>query len=123
MRRIWLLNFDADEELARPLGYTPSAAVLCRFQSLVSRLGGLIPAGDALLEAWNQEHTAAEGPFEGRAFCPTPLALRALANVGASIAKAPTIDVLRRVNHRAFSAELGQPLPGARFVWTREELG
>jgi len=121
MRRIWLLNFDADEELARPLGYSPSAALLTRFESLVSRLGGLIPDGDAIIEEWKPTR-APDGPFEGRAFCPTPRALRVLAQAGAVLGPAPSALVLARVNHRAFSADLGQSLPGARFVATREEL-
>jgi hypothetical protein len=122
MRRLWLLNFDSDDELAQPIGYSPSAAVLSRFESIASRLVGLIPDGDAAIEEWKANHRAPPGPFEGRAFCPTPRALRALLAAGASVGPAPSIDVLARVNHRAFSAELGQCLPGARFVRTREEL-
>jgi len=121
MRRLWLLNFDADEELARPSGYSPSAALLTRFESLVPRLGGLVPDGDAIIEEWKPTR-ASGGPFEGRAFCPTPRALRALASTGAVLGPAPSVDILARVNHRAFSADLGQTLPGARFVVTREEL-
>jgi hypothetical protein len=119
--RIWLLNFDADEELARPVGYTPSAAVLRRFQPLADRIG-LVPPDDVILEEWNGASLATRGPLEGRAFCPTPRALRALARVGARLPEAPSLDVLRRVNHRAFCAELGQCLPGARYVRSRDEL-
>jgi hypothetical protein len=122
MRRLWLLNFDADEELARPIGYSPSSAVLARFESIASRLIGLIPEGDVMIEEWSANHSVPSGPLEGRAFCPTPRALRVLAGAGAVLAPAPSIEVLARVNHRAFSAELGQGLPGARFVRTREEL-
>ncbi len=122
MRRIWLLNFDADEELARPLGYSPSPALLARFESLASRVGDLVPEGDAIIEEWKPELTALDAKFEGRAFCPTPRALRVLSRMRASIGQSPSIDVLRLVNHRAFSAELGQCLPGARFVGTRDEL-
>jgi hypothetical protein len=122
VRRLWILNFDADEELARPIGYAPSAAVLARFGLIASRLVGLVPEEDAVLEEWNPHLEVAHGDFEGRAFCPTPRALRALAAAGAAIAPAPTIEVLAKVNHRAFCAELGQCLPHARFVRTREEL-
>ena len=123
VRRLWLLNFDADEELARPVGYTPAAAVLTRFASLATRLRGLVPPGDAVLEEWNEKTELPGGALEGRAFCPTPRALRVLRGAGATLPDAPSLDILRRVNHRAFCAELGSFLPGARYVRNREELG
>jgi hypothetical protein len=122
VQRIWLLNFDADEELARPVGYTPSAAVLSRFAPLADRAEGLVPIGDVVLAEWRDQATVLSGDFEGRAFCPTPRAVRVLARAGAKPPAAPSIEVLRRVNHRAFSAELGQCLPGARYVRDRSEL-
>ncbi len=120
-RRIWLLNFDADEELARPDGYAPSTAVLARFRGLGARLGGLVPAADVVIDP---QHVTSlpPGECEGRAFCPTPRALRILAQAGAVLPAAPSIDILRRVNHRAFSAGLGPCLPGARYVRKREDL-
>jgi hypothetical protein len=119
--RIWLLNFDADEELAKPVGYTPSGAVLVRFRPLADRIG-LVPPGDAVIEEWDGASEPPTGTFEGRAFCPTPRARRALARAGARLPAAPPVEILRRVNHRAFCAELGPCLPGARYVRTRDEL-
>jgi hypothetical protein len=122
--RIWLLNFDADDELARrasTLGHTPRAAVLRRFAPLVDRIG-LVPDGDVVVEEWNAAWKPPEGTFEARAFCPTPRALRALERLGARVPPAPPLDVLRRVNHRAFNAELGACLPLARYVRNRDEL-
>jgi hypothetical protein len=122
--RIWLLNFDADDELARrasALGHTPSAAVLRRFAPLAHRIG-LVPRGDVIVEEWNAAWRAPAGAFEGRAFCPTPRAMRTLARAGARLPPAPPLDVLRRVNHRAFCAELGQCLPHARYARSRDEL-
>jgi len=58
----------------------------------------------------------------GRAWCPTPGALAALARAGARPPAAPPLAVLRRVNHRRFSAELGTCLAGARYVLARAEL-
>ena len=47
------------------------------------------------------------GPeFEGRAWCPTPSALRAIAEAGAIVPPAPPLDVLITANHRRFSFEL-----------------
>jgi hypothetical protein len=123
VQRLWLLNFDADDELARPAGYTPAAAVLTRFASLAMRLLGLVPPGDAVLEEWNEKPEVPLGAFEGRAFCPTPRALRVLRGAGATLADAPSLEILRRVNHRAFCTELGSFLPGARYVTDRHDLG
>jgi len=122
VQRLWLLNFDADEELARPVGYTPAAAVLARFASLATRLVGLVPPGDEVIEEWNEKTELPSGAFEGRSFCPTPRALRVLRCAGATLPDAPSLDILRRVNHRAFCAELGSFLPGARYVRNRHEL-
>ncbi|HKQ68749.1 MAG TPA: hypothetical protein VJT73_05385, partial [Polyangiaceae bacterium] len=117
--RIWLLNFDADDELAGPRGYTPRAALLERSGALRAKLTGLVPPGDEIID----ERVVTRAPeHEGRAFCPTPRAIRAWLDRGAVVPLAPSLETLRRVNHRAFSARLGHSLPGARFVETAGEL-
>jgi hypothetical protein len=58
----------------------------------------------------------------GRAWCPTPWACQQLRRAGLQVPPAPPSAVLRRVNHRRFAQELGQALPGARFVNTQTEL-
>lgn len=122
-RRIWLLNFDADDELSRPTGYTTPRATMARFEGLLARLDGLVPDGDVVIAEWRAPgNRLPEHGLCGRAFCPTPRALAALREAGAVVPDAPPLEVLRRVNHRAFSAELGQTLPGARFVRTMSEL-
>jgi hypothetical protein len=65
---------------------------------------------------------AASASYLGRAWCPTPRALKRLVTAGATPVPAPSLAVLRRVNHRRFTAELGQMLPGARYVATIDEL-
>lgn len=120
-KRAWILNLEADEELARPAGYTPKAAAVARARALATHLAALLGPEDVLV--WPDDPAAL--PYagaEGRAWCPTPRALRALRRAGAEPAPAPPLAVLRRVNHRRFCAELGQPLPGARFVETLAEL-
>lgn len=119
-KRAWFLNFDADEELARPAGYTPSAAVAGRARALAARVGPLLGPGDLLLVDPPAPGSAAG--LEGRAWCPTPRALRALARAGAEPAPAPPFEILRRVNHRRFCAELGQTLPGARYAQTIADI-
>jgi len=117
--RAWLLNFDADEELARPAGYTPSAAVAARARALAARVGPLLGPEDLLLE---EPATGGAAGRVGLAWCPTPRALRVLRKAGAEPALSPGLEILRRVNHRRFCAELGQTLPGARYVDTLAEL-
>jgi hypothetical protein len=117
--RAWLLNFDADEELARPEGYQPRSEVVARFPQLVARIRDLVPDGDIVLDA---NTTVAAPGRRGRAFCPTPRAIAALRAAGAELPQAPSLHVLREVNDRAFSFRIGPQLPDAAFVHTLDEL-
>jgi len=116
----WFLNFDADEELARPAGYAPSRAVLARFNALTDRIRALLSPGDVVVEAGQAARV--DQRFSGMAWCPTPRAQKALLLAGAALLSAPGLDVLRAVNHRRFSATLGQTLPGARYALTLDEV-
>lgn len=119
----WFLNFDADEELSSPAGYTPRRAVMERFAGLAEAAAGLMRSGDIVVpEGAPPGFLKNFGNRVGRAFCPTPRALKALARSGAIVLTAPSLELLRAVNHRSFSATLGQTLPGAKFVRTLEEL-
>lgn len=119
IRRAFLANFDADEELANPVGYQPSRALKERSRALEGIARQL--AGDDAIVAFEPELGSLEG-LEGFAFCPTPRALRLLERAGARARAAPTIDVLRAVNHRAFSHALGPTLDGVRIATTRAEI-
>ena len=112
----WVLNFDADEELARPNGHPPPRGLQARMPALVMQAKALLGPEDVLVAL------PLSGPYVGRAWCPTPRALRLLRAAGAHVLPSPAFDVLRRVNHRRFCAELGQTLPGARYVASRGEL-
>jgi hypothetical protein len=116
----WFLNFDAEEELARPAGYTPSRAVLARFEGLAALVGALLSPGDVVVA---EGQSSRIGPaYNGRAWCPTPRARRALAKAGVALPPAPSLEVLRAVTNRGFNAGLGQTLPGARFATSLEEI-
>lgn len=106
----WALNLEAEEELRRP-GYSPSAKMRARTEAMIPKIAGLVRPGDLILE---RLPTRCRGHL-GRAWCPTPRALTWLERAGAALPPAPQIEVLRRVNHRRFSAELGQHLEGAIF--------
>lgn len=121
MSLAFFLNFDADAELADPSARTPSRATLARARALAARAGPLLHEGDVLIpDPVDPAFDAGGRP--GRAFCPTPRALAALARAGARVPAAPPYDVLRRVNHRRFSCDLGRALPGARWASDRADL-
>lgn len=109
----WVLNVEADVQFARP--GTPSAAARAaadRSRAVLART--LLAPGDRLAG----EHDVKGLP--GRAYCATRAAMERLAEGGAIVPPHPPEDVVRRVNHRAFSAALGAPLGGA-FVRTLAE--
>ncbi|MCU0687077.1 MAG: hypothetical protein MUF34_33330 [Polyangiaceae bacterium] len=115
----WVLNLDAELELARPRGYGASGRVLAFVRERRAALLPWLGHGDVIVD----ERTAPGSwrGLQGAAWCPTPGALGALARAGATVPPGPPVEVLRRVNHRAFCAELGQTLPGAAYVRTPEE--
>ena len=132
-RGAWVLNLDAEYELESPDAHTPSAGTMRRMPELVRVLGSLLGPDDVVLGETDAvlgtravEGVTTTAPvartWTGRAWCPTPRALTRLRKAGVTPVAAPDFAVLRRVNHRRFNAELGQTLPGARFVETREEL-
>ena len=96
-RLAWVLNFDADLELARPGAVTPSDARRARMVELVDSVRGLFEEGDIVLDGAAPN---AATRYLGNAFCPTPTAQKKLASMGARVPPFPTLDVLRRVNHR-----------------------
>ncbi|MEA2749442.1 MAG: hypothetical protein QOI41_3585, partial [Myxococcales bacterium] len=120
-RFAWVLNLDADLELASPRahGYTPKRTVLEAMKPYVAMLAksSLLGAEDRVLDDAFMALSASErASFTGRAFSPTPRAVAALRRAGVEPEPHPGVEVLRRVNSRAFSAALGQTLPGATFV-------
>lgn len=118
-RRVaWVLNFDAEDELASPVARkTASAAMTARLAPLVDRLIGLVVPGDVVV----RDGVEARG-LMGRAWCPTPTALAQMKRAGAEAPNAPSLEILRRANDRAFSAALGQTLPGASLATSRVEV-
>ncbi|MFO0722920.1 MAG: hypothetical protein U1E65_03985 [Myxococcota bacterium] len=118
LRYAWLLNLDAELELGRRgKSYARTQEMEARIQSLIPRLGALV--GDGLVLAPGSRL----GPeFEGRAWCPTPSALRAIAEAGAIVPPAPPLDVLITANHRRFSFELGATLEGSAWITAIEGL-
>jgi hypothetical protein len=117
--RAFYLNFDAEAELADPSARTSSRAVIERARALAEKVRALLLPGDVVV--WDGD-VLPRGAYSGRAWCPTPRALAALARAGARVPAAPSFEILRRVNHRRFAADLGQTLEGAIYVNTRTGL-
>lgn len=117
--RAWVLNLDAELELARPRGYTPSARVRALVRTHRTRALHLLGPDDVLVEEDTRLPPELRG-IPGCAFCPTPRARALLEAAGAVPEPAPALEILRVVNDRRFCAALGQELPGAVFV---DDLG
>jgi hypothetical protein len=111
-RIAWLLNLDAELELAAPRHYAPTPSLAARIDALVPRLTQLLTHDDRVLGRDVPPYDV----VEVLAFCPTPTALARIANAGLVAPDAPALATLQQVNSRAFCAALGQTLPGARYV-------
>jgi len=112
-RFAWVLNLDADLELAVP-AYTPRASIVRAMEEYVPRIAASLLGPDDVLVAEGAARDARG--LVGRAFCPTMRALALLRAAGAEPEPHPSMDVLRRVNSRAFSAALGPTIEGGAFV-------
>jgi hypothetical protein len=121
----WVLNLDAELELARGRpGYVAPRKLLSQLAEHGRRSAALLGPDDVLLEPGKgpAHATTKLAGVRGRAWCPTPLALATLAEHGVSPEPHPPASVLRRVNHRLFAHELGGGLPRQSYVKTRSEL-
>lgn len=111
----WVLNLDADLELGAGDRYAPTRSVRAAMRPHADRLArALLDPDDVRVDDASAPDSARGLP--GRAFCPTPRALSLLLRAGAIPEPHPAVEVLRRVNGRAFCAALGPTLPGAAFV-------
>jgi hypothetical protein len=115
----WLLNLDAELELAR-LGseYVPRLKLLRQLDEFGQGSRMLLGPDDVLVRP---SETRAPG-LVGRAWCPTPRALAQLQAAGAIPEPHPSGEVLRRVNHRLFALEAGGGLPGQQYFHERGPL-
>jgi hypothetical protein len=117
-RPCWALNLDAEDELAAsdPSRFARRRVMVERIRALRPQLLALVPADARIVDPADLDDTVGRDPTGiPRCFAPTPGARAALARVGLSI-DAPPVEILRRVNDRAFAAELGLGLPGARVI-------
>jgi hypothetical protein len=113
----WVLNLDAELELAQA-SYNPSARVLSQLEEYGTASRALLGAEDVLVRKGMSNAEA----LIGRAWCPTPRAIAALLAAGVRPEPFPSVEVLRRVNHRRFAFELGGGLPTQQYVEDRAAL-
>jgi len=118
-RRAWVLNLDADLELLAADGYTPRQSVRDAMVPHVEHLRATLLGPDDVLVSEGQRDGVARG-LPGRAFCPTPRAVRLLRASGSIPEPHPDVAILRHVNDRAFAASLGPTLPHASFITSVE---
>jgi hypothetical protein len=118
-RYAWVLNLDADLELAHPEGsYSPSNAVKKAMSRSMDALRmTLLGPEDIVID----DQAGSAKDFIGRAWCPTHRALAIMKRAGATPEPHPSQEILRKVNARSFCASLGQTLPGAMFAKSVEE--
>jgi hypothetical protein len=116
VKRLWVLNLDAERELALPNGYTRPRAMAEQIQEQSGSTRDLVRDEAVLaLDATN----APEGANAETAvvtWCPTPSALALVRRVGLTVPPAPPLDVLRLANHRRFQHEVARRIgDGASF--------
>ncbi|MEP7049479.1 MAG: hypothetical protein ABJB12_03970 [Pseudomonadota bacterium] len=119
-RFAWLLNLDAELELARlRYEYVPRQKLLRQLEEHGRGSRALLHEGDTLVAPGSAPPGAG---FVGRAWCPTPRALAQFAALGVQAEPHPEAQVLRRVNHRLFAHEIGGGLPEQQYFTEREPL-
>lgn len=119
MKFAWVLNLDAELELARPgFEYVPRQKLLQQLAEHGRGSHALLGPEDLLVKPGK----TFGHDFVGRAWCPTPMALTALSDAGVVPEAHPDASVLRRVNHRLFAFEAGGGLPEQQYFTERAPL-
>jgi hypothetical protein len=118
VKRAFLLNLDGERELAG-LSRDPFRALEDR-PSLRGDLADLVR--DARLIDRRAVAARSCVGAVGLAFMPTPAALAALSDAGAIAPRAPSLGILRAVNHRQFSYALDGSMEGATYATSVEEI-
>jgi len=120
MRFAWVLNLDAELELARlDFEYVPRTKLVQQLALYGQGSRALLGPEDVLVEPGAD--LSPQG-FVGRAWCPTPLALSRLLAAGVTPEPHPAASVLRQVNHRLFAHRVGGGLPEQRYFTERAPL-
>jgi len=123
MSYAWVLNLDAELELARGRpGYVAQRKLTEQLAEHGASSRALLGPDDFELSSSQDERASPTRDLLGRAWCPTPMAVAAMRRHGIEPEPHPDSRVLRRVNHRSFAHELGGGLPRQTYVTSRAEL-
>lgn len=118
MAHLWLLNFDAEEELAKPSAPRTIPALDTKRAALALAVADLLAPGDVYFG-----DTLPPGSRHiGMAWMMTDRARTLLRSHGVLPVDSPRMEVLRHANSRQFSFGLGLGLPGASYVRHMGEL-
>ncbi len=120
MKVAWVMNLDAELELESPARFTRSSRMLARLTDRGSKLVTSFVTCFGIEAAL--ANRGLDSSWIGQAWCPTQSAHAAIAECGAASLRSPSLEVISRVNHRAFAAEIAQNLPHASFVTTMSAL-
>lgn len=111
--RVWVLNLDAELELASAGPYQARQALARTLAPFIERARVLLAPGDRLLDELGPLPPATTP--QGACWCPTPSALRRLSRAGMALPPSPSLSVLQQVNQRSFYLGLGGGAPGASY--------
>lgn len=127
-RLAWVLNFDAELEMADPEGYRPSTRMLARCDALTRQVAPVLSRclGEEI-RILHRGRTRRSGPdlagARALAWAWTPSAVRCMTEQGVQPLPLPDFAAVRHVNHRAFLAglqagrcEAWPGLPGEGFI-------
>ena len=113
----WVLNLDAELEMAEP-SYCARSRVLAQLSRYGQGARALLAPRDVLLDGSCQTAVGRTG----RAWCPTPRAIACMAKASVEPEPHPPLSVLQAVNHRKFATDLGLGLPEQRYIEDRAQL-
>ncbi len=106
----WLLNLDAEQELASVGSYAPKQRLLRTMQHQLDACT-LLTRDEPIYgrQALHARHSVFS-------WCPTPSALRQLRDAQLNAVEGPALDVLRRANHRRFNELFAAPELERRYL-------
>lgn len=117
MKRLWVLNLDAERELAVPGGYTRTRVMAEQIREQSASTRDLVRDEAVLALDATQAPERANAETAVVAWCPTPSALALVRRVGLTVPAAPPLDVLRLANHRRFQHDVARRIDdGASFI-------
>lgn len=133
-RLAWVLNFDAELEMADSGGYRPSTRMLARCEHLESQLAPLLEVlfpAEVLVLRRSGARRRGKDPrgAQGIAWASTPSALAVMDEAGVEPLAHPDFETVCRINHRSFLDAAYEPadaeadcLPGQIFCKDMETL-